>query len=64
MRVKADFDLCESNGVCEIIAPDVFELDDDDYLVIKVEEVPDDQVDLVRRAVDSCPRRALSIAEE
>ena len=34
MKVKADFDLCESNALCEALAPDVFELDDDDYLQI------------------------------
>ncbi len=29
MRVKADFDLCESNAICVGIAPETFELDDD-----------------------------------
>ncbi|MFP3671062.1 ferredoxin, partial [Priestia sp. SIMBA_032] len=40
MKIKADFDLCESNGVCVGMAPDVFDLDDDDYLVILQEDVP------------------------
>ena len=26
MRIKVDFDLCESNALCEAMAPDVFEL--------------------------------------
>ena len=38
MKIKVDFDLCESNALCEAIAPDVFELDDDDYLQLKTEE--------------------------
>ena len=29
MKIKVDFDLCESNALCESLAPDVFELDDD-----------------------------------
>ena len=39
MKVKADFDLCEANALCTAFAPDVFELDDDDYLVILTDEV-------------------------
>ena len=38
MKIKVDFDLCESNALCEAIAPDVFELDDDDFLQLKTEE--------------------------
>ncbi|MGB6123809.1 MAG: ferredoxin, partial [Gordonia sp. (in: high G+C Gram-positive bacteria)] len=34
MHIKCDYDLCESNAVCVGMAPDVFELDDNDYLVI------------------------------
>lgn len=30
MRVEVDPDLCESNAVCVGLAPDVFELGDDD----------------------------------
>ena len=34
MRVQADFDLCEANALCVGIAPETFELDDDDFLFI------------------------------
>lgn len=61
MKIKVDFDLCESNALCEAIAPDVFELDDDDYLQLKTDETTDDNIEAVRRAVASCPRAAISI---
>ncbi|GED99604.1 ferredoxin [Gordonia spumicola] len=61
MRIKADFDLCESNAVCVGMAPDVFELDDNDYLVILSEEVDDARAEEMRQVVASCPRSALSI---
>ena len=61
MKIKVDFDLCESNALCEAIAPDVFELDDDDYLQLKTDETTDDNIERVRRAVASCPRAAISI---
>ena len=63
MKVKADFDLCEANALCVAIAPDVFEIDDDDYLVILTDEVTPENEARVRQAVASCPKAALSIAE-
>ncbi len=64
MKVKVDFDLCESNALCVAMAPDAFELDDDDYLVILTEDVTDENQDRVQRAVASCPKSAISIVED
>jgi ferredoxin len=64
MKVTVDFDRCESNALCEAIAPDVFEIDDDDYLQLKKEEIDDDDVESVRRAVASCPRAAITLEED
>ena len=64
MKVKVDFDLCESNALCESLAPDVFELDDDDFLQLRKEEIGPDDEDPVRRAVAACPRAAISLVEE
>ena len=63
MKVKVDFDLCESNALCEALAPEVFELDDDDFLVVKKEEIGEEDVAAVRRAVAACPRAAISLDE-
>jgi len=63
MLVTVDFDLCESNALCEALAPDVFELDDDDYLVLKKDDIGPEELEGVRRAVASCPRRAISLLE-
>lgn len=43
------------------MAPDVFDLDDNDYLVILQEEVPEDRLDEMRQVVANCPKAALSI---
>ena len=40
MEVKVDFDLCEANAVCCGLAPDIFELDDDENLIVKVATIP------------------------
>ncbi|MDX6738912.1 ferredoxin [Actinocorallia sp. A-T 12471] len=60
MKVTADYLVCEANGVCVGLAPDVFDLDDDDNLTILVEDVPPGLEDKVRHAVRSCPKAALS----
>lgn len=64
MKIKVDYDLCESNALCEAMAPDVFELDDDDNLQLKTEQTTPENVDEVKRAVAACPRAAISLVEE
>ena len=41
MRVRVDRELCESNGVCVRLVPEVFELDDDDRLRVAQERPPE-----------------------
>jgi ferredoxin len=61
MEVKVDFDLCEANAVCCGLAPDIFELDDDEYLVVKVATIPEDRVERAQLAATRCPKNALQI---
>jgi ferredoxin len=63
MKVKVDFDRCQSNALCEALAPKVFEVDDDDYLHVLREEVDGDDLEPVRRAVAACPTQAISLLE-
>lgn len=61
-RIVVDYDMCEANGVCEAIAPEVFELDDDEQLHIRAQPDPENE-QRVRQAVASCPKVALSLRE-
>jgi ferredoxin len=64
MRIVVDRDLCESNGVCEGLAPEVFQIDDDDDLQL-LQEQPDESLrSKVQDAVRSCPKQALSIQDD
>jgi ferredoxin len=63
MRVEVDRDLCEANGVCAGLVPEVFDLDDEDQLHILPDEVPAALAGGVRQAVSSCPKTALSLAD-
>ena len=62
-RVVVDFDLCESNAICMTIAPEVFEVRDDDFLYILDETPPDSMRPKVEEAVKRCPKQAISIDE-
>ncbi|MGL5827165.1 MAG: ferredoxin [Nocardioides sp.] len=61
MKIKVDFDLCESNAICESLAPEVFQIDENDWLVLKSDEVTEQNRAAVERAVASCPRSAISL---
>ena len=64
MRIKVDRDLCESNGVCEGLAPTVFQINDNDELDI-LQEQPDESLRAkVQDAVRSCPKQALTLEED
>jgi ferredoxin len=63
MNVTVDQSRCTGIGVCESIAPDVFEVGDDGALLVLQETVADEDT-LVAEAVRSCPARALSLQPE
>jgi ferredoxin len=63
-RVEVDYDLCESNALCEGFAPDVFALDDNDDLQVEDPTVTDENRARVEQAVASCPKTALRIVED
>jgi ferredoxin len=61
MKVVVDFDLCESNAICMGLAPEVFEVRDDDFLYILDENPPESMRAQVEDAVRSCPRAAIKL---
>ncbi|HAQ04468.1 MAG: ferredoxin [Acidimicrobiales bacterium] len=63
MRVVVDFDLCESNAICMQIAPDIFEVRDDDFLYVLNETPSEDRRSNLEESVQRCPKQAISIEE-
>ena len=64
MRIIVDPDRCEGQAVCVGLAPAVFELgDDDEYVRVLVDEVPEEHQKRARKAVEKCPMAALKVAE-
>jgi ferredoxin len=63
MRVVVDFDKCQSNAVCMTIAPEVFEVRDDNFLYILNEQPPEGLRPRVEEAVRACPTGAISLED-
>jgi len=63
MRVIVDFDLCESNAICMQIAPNVFEVRDDDFLYVLEENPGEDDRPTLQEAVQRCPKQAISLED-
>lgn len=63
MKVVVNYDLCESNAVCMGIAPEVFEVRDDDYLYVLQEEPPEELRAKVEEAARRCPKQAITIED-
>lgn len=65
MRVSIDHDRCTGHGRCYVLAPELFVDDDEGYgQVLGDGTVAPGQVDDARRAVQSCPERAIIIDED
>ncbi len=63
-KVVVDFDLCESNAICMGVAPEVFEVRDDDFLYVLQEHPGDELRPQVEEAVRRCPKQAIAIEDE
>lgn len=64
MKVRVDKEVCAGFGVCLGLCPEVFELHDDGYAIVRVNEVPPELEAAVRTAVKQCPANAISIIDD
>lgn len=63
MRIVVEYDLCESNGLCEEAAPELFRLGDDDNLNV-LNETPGEELRAkAEEAVRRCPKQALRLED-
>ncbi|MBB6627888.1 ferredoxin [Nocardioides sp. KIGAM211] len=61
MRIVVDRDTCEGLGMCEAMAHEFFELDDDDVMHVRDESPAEEHRSQVKAAVASCPVLALTL---
>ena len=61
MRVTVDEGLCDGHGECVLVAPEIFELGDDDVAIVLQAEPGEELREKAREAVRSCPVAAISL---
>lgn len=62
MRIRFDRDACQGHNRCYLLAPELFDVDDEGYAVLLVEgDVPEELHDKARLAADNCPEYAITI---
>ena len=64
MQVTVDADLCQGHGVCESEAPGVFEVGDNDRVIILDPAPAEDRRGEVEAAIRYCPTSALRLTEK
>jgi ferredoxin len=65
MKIVADREICIGSGMCVLIASELFGQDETEGLVAVLKPKAEGrEAEAARRAVVSCPTRALSIDEE
>ncbi|MFC9977150.1 ferredoxin [Spirillospora sp. NPDC050679] len=63
MRISVDLDLCQGHAMCELEAPEVFEVPPKQKVRVLDPEPADDLRPQVAAAVRYCPTRALTLQE-
>lgn len=63
MKVTVDFDLCEANALCMGACPEVFQLTDDDELIVLIDEPGEELREKVETAAQLCPRLAITVED-
>jgi len=64
MRLRIDADACTGHGRCYVLAPEVFEPDDEGHSVALHDQIPQELVDKAQLAAANCPESAISITDD
>ncbi|ASR01242.1 ferredoxin [Gordonia rubripertincta] len=64
MKVVLDRARCTGLGICESLASDFFEIDDDGSLLVLKDEVAEADLMEVEEAISGCPTEALRLLRD
>jgi ferredoxin len=63
MRIQFDRAACQGHNRCYLLAPELFDVDDEGYAVLRIEgDVPAELEPKAQLCVDNCPEYAITLA--
>ena len=64
MKINYDREACQGHNRCYMLAPEIFDVDDEGYAILKLEgEIPAELQEKAQLCVDNCPEYAIELAE-
>jgi ferredoxin len=64
MRAELDRDACQGHNRCYLLAPEVFDVDDEGYAILRIDgDIPTELEAKARLAADNCPEYAITVHE-
>jgi len=65
MRIEFDRDKCQGHNRCYMLAPDLFDVDDEGYAILRdAGSVPAELERQAQLAADNCPEFAITLVED
>ena len=65
MKIKYSRDACQGHNRCYMLAPELFDVDDEGYAILLIDgDVPDDLKEKAQLTVDNCPEFAIELIDD
>lgn len=65
MKIILDSDACQGHNRCYVLAPELFDTDDEGYSVLRINgDVPKGLEEKAALAADNCPEFAIEIVDD
>lgn len=61
VKVQVDREKCCGYGICAEICPSVYKLDDQGFVFLDSDVVPEGEQDAAQEAADACPELAITV---
>lgn len=63
MELRIDRSRCVGHGRCHALAPEVYDLDEEGYSVVRSETIEANLAEAARRGALSCPEQAITVED-
>ena len=62
MKIKFDRSACQGHNRCYMLAPELFDTDDEGYAILRIEgDVPSELEEKAQLTADNCPEYAIEV---